>query len=41
MKLKHPVFHVSLLDSAHLDTLETTVLKGYIEADEEYEVEND
>ena len=40
MKRKHPVFHVSLLEPAHPETPNTTIPEGYIEPDEEYEVEN-
>ena len=39
MKRKHSVFHASLLKSAHSDTSDVIISEGYIEPDEEYEVE--
>ena len=40
MKRKHPVFHVSLLKSAHSETSNIIVSKKYIESDEKYEIES-
>ena len=39
MNRKHPVFHAALLEPAHPDTPMTTIPEGYIQPDEEYEVE--
>ena len=39
MKRKYSIFHASLLESAHPDTSNVIISKGYIESDKEYEVE--
>ena len=40
MRLKHLVFHVSLLKSADLDTSNIIISNEYIEENEKYEVED-